>query len=131
MRPLQVGVRAAWRIVHWTARITGTLYAALIVLFVVAYLVNPTGDGGMPSDYLGLSLYPLGVCLGLFAALRWPLAGGLVTLGCLIGFWVWLGIARGDRDLPGPILVAFLPAVLYSVHGVRARHSQSSLPEAP
>ena len=125
-------MRVVWRIVHWTARITGTLYAALVVLFVAAYIIHPTGDGkGTPSDYLGLALYPVGVCLGLFAALRWPLAAGLVTVGCLIGFWVWLGLSRGDRDLPGPILVALLPAILYCALGVRARRGKSDVPVAP
>lgn len=38
-----------------------------------------------------------------------------MALGWLPSFRAWLEIARGDRGLPGPILVALLPAVLYSV----------------
>jgi hypothetical protein len=131
MKPRNSNVHLAWRVVHWTARITGTLYAALVLLFVAVYVIHPTGDGGAPADYVGLALYPLGVCLALIAALRWPLAGGLVTLGCLIGFWVWLGVARGDRGLPGLVLVALIPAILYFAHGAYAHRIKAAAPAAP
>jgi hypothetical protein len=115
----------ALRIVRWAAGITGTLYAAFVLLFVIGYLFHPTGDGTGPSDLLPMALYPCGVCLALLAALRWPLAGGLVTCGCLIGFGAWLVIARGDRGVPGPALAAFVPAILYIIYGAFARRGRT------
>jgi hypothetical protein len=131
MKPLHFDMRVAFRVIHWAARIMGTLYAALVLLFAAAYILSPTGDGGTPAEMFPLALYPFGVCLALIAALRWPLAGGLVTLGCLIGFWVWLAIARGARGLPGPILIAFIPAIPYAIHGGRAHRIKDVHTAAP
>ena len=102
------------KIIHWVARIWGTLNLAFILLFVIAHLVGSvTGRGeklGNPTtDFI---LFPLSIIIGLAIALKWELAGGVITILGIILFH----ISRADMGFNLLIDSLAAPGVLYLLY---------------
>jgi len=115
------GDRPQPRIVLWIARVLSAVMVLFVLLFFVGYLVfPPEGDSSSGTDWIGLMLFPLGVCAGLLVGWRRHMLGGLLSLTFLLVFSLWLVIIKAEH-VPLPILVFAVPALLYLVHGLRAK----------
>jgi hypothetical protein len=88
----------------WIARIWSLVSLGFVLLFVFAELLF--GNGAKPtwSEWLGLALWPGGVCLGLTIAWFRARLGGAVATVCLIAFYLWSLLDRG-RFPGGPYFV--------------------------
>jgi len=108
-------------VVRWVAR----AWSILSILFVLAFFIGEAGSGPGPTarEWVGLSLFPIGVSVGLIVAWFREGLGGILALGCLIAFYVW-NLAHSGHLPRGPFffLVA-APGLLFLVAGLLARRS--------
>ena len=108
--------------IRWTARV----WSILSILFVLVFAIGEMAPGNNPQpthqEWIGLSLWPIGVCLGLAIAWLREELGGIVALGCLVAFYVW-NVLRSGHLPRGPFfaLVA-APAVLFLIAAVLSRN---------
>ena len=82
-------------VLRWTARVWSALSVAFILMFVVG---EGIGGGGPRLDlktWVGLALFPIGVCVGLAVSWFRETWGGILATGSLIGFYAW------DRHFSG------------------------------
>lgn len=100
-------------VVMWIARIWSVVSLGFVLLFVIGDLLN--GNGARPTrlEWIGLALWPVGVCLGLVIAWFRARLGGAIATVCLIAFYLWSLLERG-RFPGGPyfVLVA-VPGFLF------------------
>jgi hypothetical protein len=94
---------------------------AFILLFVIGESVDSKGSPSSGCEWVGLALFPFGVCPGLLAGRRRQLHGAALSLGCLAGFSIWLIVVMADSDVPPPILVFAIPAILCLVYACGTR----------
>ena len=78
--------------VLWTARICGGLVVVLFVFVAISGLLSSEEPLPTPREWLPLSLFRIGLCVGYVVAWRWQFVGGVVSLGCLALFFIvmWL-----------------------------------------
>ena len=77
-------------VLRWTARGWSALGIALIVMFAIG---EGIGHGGPRLDlrtWVGMALFPIGVCSGLAVAWFREKWGGILSIACLIGFYAWI-----------------------------------------
>ncbi len=74
--------------VLWIARISGSLIVVLFVFVAVSGLLSPGQSLPTPREWLQLSMFPIGLCVGYVVAWRWQFLGGVISLGCLVLFFV-------------------------------------------
>jgi hypothetical protein len=101
------------RTITWIARIWSLASIGFVLLFVVADALDPNSPGPTRSDWIGLSLWPGGVVLGLVLGWLRTGLGGAIATGSLIGFYLWHLLERGTFP-GGPyfVLVA-VPGILF------------------
>lgn len=93
----------------------------LVLVFVGEAVFPSTTAAPTPSEWVGLSLFPGGVCLGMILAWRREGLGGGVTLASLLAFYAWNLEERGK--FPGEpyfVLIA-APGLLFLLHWWLAR----------
>lgn len=96
---------------RWIAHVWGVASFLLILAFVAggAESMRPT-----TSEAVGLLLFPLGVLLGFGIAWWHEGVGGLVTLGSLALFYLWM-FGRDGKLPTGPYFVLLaLPGFLHT-----------------
>jgi hypothetical protein len=102
---------------RWTARVWSILSVVFILIFVVGEGMGGGGPRPSPKEWVGLALFPIGVCVGLAAAWfreRW---GGILAFGCLIAFYTWDRLLSGHWPRgPFSFLVA-APGLLFLLAG--------------
>lgn len=109
------------RALLWFTRILSLLLTAFILFFLLAYAVNPRGEGGLPGlkGWIELLVFPIGVCAGYLVGWRKQLFGGLLGLACVLAFILWIPPASKRF---GMVEVYFaLPGVLYVVYAIFSR----------
>jgi hypothetical protein len=80
--PLVLGLR-------WTARVWSVLSVAFILMFVVGEGIGGGGSRLGLKTWVGLALFPIGVCAGLAVSWFREAWGGVLAIGCLIAFYAW------------------------------------------
>ena len=97
--------------VRWVARIGSLLSIGLVLLFLFGE--QERGRWPTASEWIGLSLWPLGVSAGMVLGWFRERSGGWLTLLALAGFYLWHAIDSGS--LPrGPWFVALsAPGLLF------------------
>ena len=101
--------------INWIARIWSLMSLGFVLLFVFAELSHANGARPTQAEWIGLTLWPGGVCLGLLIAWFRPKLGGTIAIVCLIAFYLW-SLAERGRFPGGPyfVLVA-VPGFLFLV----------------
>lgn len=71
--------------IGWIARLSSLLVVALLMVLVT----GENGAGPEGREWFYLALFPFGFSIAYLAAWRWPVAGGLAALACmLVSQWV-------------------------------------------
>lgn len=116
------------RAMRWIAQIWSVVSLGFVLLFVIGELLH--GNGARPtwSEWIGLALWPGGVCLGLVIAWFRARLGGAIATVCLIAFYLWSLLERG-RFPGGPyfVLVA-APGILFLLCSVMSWPRQKMRP---
>lgn len=114
-RPAPFRIHAS-TLLRWGARIGSVLIGALLVAFMFEPAAAPNA-----REIVALALFPGVVLLGM--AIGWwrALLGGLISLGGLGGFYLWMLVASGSFP-GGPYFLIFTaPAFLFVAAGLAAR----------
>ena len=99
----------------WIAGISGVAVVLLLIVMVTGELGEPTG-----AEWVYLFFFPFGFSVGYVTALRWPLAGGCVSLACMA---ISQAVTGRVFD-PGAYAVwgmMSVPGVLFLIVGMKRR----------
>ena len=106
-----------WKIVLWIARLGAV--AAIVPLLMILVGEPGTGPAGL-RGWVYLALFPLGFSLGYLIGWRWPIAGGCISLVCMIASLLIIG-----RSFPASAYAIWgalcVPGILYIVTGWKLR----------
>jgi hypothetical protein len=103
--------------IRWTAR-------AWAIVSIVVVLLLSVGEGLYPAgaaEWVGLLLYPVGICLGMFLAWWREGLGGAITVGCLVAFYALHAVTAGSLPRGWAWLVLAVPGFLFLWSGQRSR----------
>jgi hypothetical protein len=109
------------KVLLWSARIPGGLFVAILAFVIVVNFVAPS-DEPLPTgtEWFAIAMFPFGVFVAYALAFRWELAGGVLALVCLLGWWAYVGFT-------GYILLVSalvgIPGILYVVYDLLTRRS--------
>jgi hypothetical protein len=108
-------------IARWVARAWSVLNILIIFLFAIGQSLRPLGPVPTYKEWIGLALWPVGVAIGLLVAWLREVLGGIVTLACLVAFYIWTLLRSGN--LPhGPFFFLIAsPALVFILAGVVSR----------
>ena len=116
----------ASKVVNWIARIWSLAGVAFVLLFVFGEVFSDHGIRPTAAEWLGLSLWPGGVGIGLAVAWFRKGLGGAIATGCLVGFYLWNLLERG-RFPRGPyFLLVAAPGVLFLLLSLLSRPPQKT-----
>jgi hypothetical protein len=103
-------------VTRWTARV----WSILCVVFILAFAVGE-GMGGGPRlglrEWVGLALFPIGVCAGLAVAWFREKWGGILSFGSLIGFYAWIRLLSGHWPRGPFFFLVAAPGLLFLMAG--------------
>ncbi len=113
-------------VLRWSARVWGIASALLLLAFAFGGREHVRFTAG---EAVGFLLFPVGVIAGFAIAWRRELVGGLVTVGSLALFSLWLFVR--DGQLVGPYLSLFAaPGFLHVVSALIAAYGGRGVPAA-
>ncbi|NJN65296.1 MAG: hypothetical protein HC884_00580 [Chloroflexaceae bacterium] len=81
-------------LLRWVARVWSIGSIGVLLLFLVGEGFNPTET--TPAEWVGLSLFPAGMSLGMVLAWRWEGVGGALTVGSLLAFYGYEWLLSGS-----------------------------------
>ena len=96
-------------VVRWTARAWAVATIGLVLLLSVGEGLYPTG----PAEWIGLLLYPGGICLGMILAWWREGLGGGITVGSLVAFYTVHTLTAGSLPRGPWWLVLAVPGFLF------------------
>jgi hypothetical protein len=97
-------------VLRWTARVWGIASTLLLLAFAFGGREHVRFTA---NEAIGFLFFPIGVIAGFAVAWWRELAGGLITMGSLALFYVWL-FARDGRLPTGPYFLLFAaPGILH------------------
>jgi len=96
-------------VLRWVARVWSLASLAVIA----AFAFGEGGTGPTVSELVALTLFPVGVLIGLAVAWWREGIGGIIALGSLAGFYGWV-TARAGHPPGGPyFLLLAAPGFLF------------------
>lgn len=104
-------------IIHWIARVLGTLTLAFLLFMVIGQFFGAEEIGlgiGSGSDLISLVFFPVSTIIGLVLAYKWEGIGGIITVIGMIG----LHIIRPDLASNLIISMFAIPGLLYIIYAV-------------
>ena len=113
---------------RWVARTTSLISVGLMVFFLVGERFNP--GSVLLRHWVGLSLFPIGVALGMIIGWWREETGGIIALVCLVAFYLiydWLMGEAQPQDWAFSVFA--LPGLLFLIDGIRSRGARQ--PETP
>jgi len=118
----------ASKVLNWIARIWSLVGISFVLLFIFGELAGGHSVRPTAKEWIGLTLWPVGVGAGLAIAWFRKGLGGVVSISSLIAFYLWNFLESG-RFPRGPyfVLVA-APGVLFLLSSLLSRRRQQMRP---
>jgi hypothetical protein len=116
-------ISVALVIARWVARIWSILSILVVLVFTVGEAVGGNGPRPTPQEWVGLALWPIGVCVGLVVAWFREELGGILAMGCLIAFYVWNLLHSGQLFLGPVFFLIAAPGLLFLIAGFLSHRS--------
>lgn len=115
-------------VLRWTARV----WSISSTLLLVAFALGGREDLRMSaSEAVAFLFFPVGVVAGFAMAWRWERAGGLITLGSLVLFYLWMFL-RAGRWPTGPyFMLLAAPGLLFTASALLGRPNRPGQGSAP
>lgn len=109
-------------VIRWTARVWSGLSILFVLVFAAGEMARGNGPRPTHQEWVGLALWPIGVCVGLVVAWFREKLGGGVGLGCFVGFYVW-NLFRSGHLPRGPFFFLIAaPAVFFLIAAALPRN---------
>ena len=96
-------------VVRWTARAWAVATLGIVLLLSVGEGLYPTGL----TEWIGLLLYPGGICVGMIVAWWKEGLGGAITVGSLVAFCILHTATAGSLPRGWAWLVLAVPGFLF------------------
>jgi hypothetical protein len=110
--------------IRWIAKVWSIASVGLILLIFIGEALQPTAPLPTSQEWVGLLLFPFGVCLGIIVAWRREGLGGGITVGSLLAFYAWLRVVSG-RFPGGPYFALIAaPGILFLVSWLLSRYGK-------
>lgn len=122
------GSRSPSRGILWTARVLGGLVVALFILITVSDLLSPERAFPTPLEWFQLSFFPIGLCIGYVVAWRWHLAGGVISLACMVAFFVVMSASGSPVHGVAAFYPFAVPGLLFLLYSYLARGRRHAAP---
>lgn len=103
----------------WIARIGSLFSITIIGLF--AFGGNEPLQLLSLIEAIGFACFPVGVMAGILIGWEWPLRGGLLSLGSLLGFYVWHFVSSGSFP-SGPWFAVFAMPLFFFIASAFCNH---------
>lgn len=103
------GGRRLTLVIRWTARAWAVATMGVVLLLSVGEGLYPAGL----AEWIGLLLYPGGICLGLVVAWSREGLGGGITVGSLLAFYMLHAATAGSLPKGWAWLVLAVPGFLF------------------
>jgi len=102
-------------VARWIARTWSVLSIITLLFFAVNELLPSAGPPPTLQEWLGLTLFPIGVCLGLVLAWYRETPGGILALASLVAFYAW-NLLRSGHLPHGPFFFLLAaPSLLFLI----------------
>jgi hypothetical protein len=98
---------------RWGARATSILSVIYVLISAAGGGLRNQGPGPTGQEWVGLALFPIGVCIGLALAWFREGLGGILALACLMAFYAWNLIRSGSLPHSPFFLFIGAPSVLF------------------
>ena len=110
-------------VMRWIGRVWSILSILFVLVFAIGESMGSSGPRPGLHEWVGLALWPIGVCLGLALAWYREELGGILALGFLMAFYVW-NLLRSGHLPRGPycFLVA-APGLFFLMAGLLSHRS--------
>lgn len=105
-----IGGYQKWvRVLRWTAKVWSIVTVLLVLGFIVGEGFNPSGI----NEWIGVLLFPIGICVGMMLAWWKEGLGGIITTGCLLLFYLVHLATAGKFPKGWAYLVFAAPGFLF------------------
>ena len=114
---------------RWAARAWSVLSVIYVLISAAAETLRVQSPGPTGQEWIGLALFPIGVCVGLALAWFREGLGGTFALACLVAFYAWNLIGSGSLPHSPFFLFIGAPSVLFiaaSIQTHRITHARTS-----
>ena len=103
-------------ILRWSARISSLISAAILFAFMFGGQEQVELPAGV--EVIGFLCFPIGVLIGMGLGWKFEIAGGLVAVISLVGFYIWHFAVSGSIAV-GPYFFLFtIPGFLFLLSGL-------------
>jgi hypothetical protein len=110
-------------VARWIARVWSILSILVVLAFAIGEGAGSSGPRPTLQEWVGLALWPIGVGVGLVVAWYREELGGILALGCLIGFYVW-NLLRSGHLPQGPFFFLIAaPGLIFLLAGFLSHRS--------
>jgi hypothetical protein len=100
---------------RWVARVWSILSICTVLFFTVNALLPSHSPPPTLQEWLGLTLFPIGVIVGLVLAWYRETVGGIFALECLVAFYLW-NLLRSGHLPRGPFFFLLAaPGLLFLI----------------
>jgi hypothetical protein len=102
-------------------RLSARVLSLVVVLFLALFVLDEGFDlwSITAREYVGLVFFPVGLVFGSLVAWRSELAGGLISVISILGFYLVFGLLLMGSVRQGWAFVLFaLPGALFLVYGI-------------
>ena len=108
--------------VRWTARAWSVATIGIVLLLCAGEGLYPAG----PAEFVGLLLYPGGICAGMILAWWKEGLGGSITVGSLLAFYVLHTATAGSLPRGWAWIVLAVPGFLFLWSWKRSRKQSTT-----
>ena len=109
-------------VARWIARVWSILGILVVFAFAVGEIAHGSGPRPTLQEWVGLALWPIGVCAGLAVAWYREELGGALALGCLTAFYVWNLLHSGHFPQSPFFFLIAAPGFLFLFAGFLSHH---------
>jgi hypothetical protein len=100
-------------VLRWAARGWSTLSIIIVLIFAVGEGFRSQGPAPTAQEWVGLALFPIGVCVGFALAWYREGLGGFLGLACLVAFYAWNLFRAGYLPRSPLFLIIGAPSLLF------------------
>lgn len=104
---------------RWIARAWSILSVIYVLITAAGEFLRNQGPAPAAQEWVGLVLFPIGVCAGLALAWFREGLGGILALTCLVAFYAWNVLQSGSLPHSPFYVWVAAPSILFIAAGIQ------------